>query len=304
MGISNGPMRLHLQCLSLFSLFLFSTVASASEPPDYRPYTIERTRVIDIHSNANGKDYELYIKLPKSYDRSDKEYPLLLVNDAGYAFPLISSITRQLGDYGKKIEEVFLVGISYSKGDSGFLSRTRDYTPTRRLYSWGGKYARAFEASGQSAQYVEFLMEEVIPYLADNFRIDPDRKVFVGHSFGALLGASILFSRPDAFEYYILGSPSLWYDDRVIFDREAAYAREHDSLPAKVMMLIGERENGKPDSAFNMVDDMMAFEKVMASRNYKGFDVSARVIADEMHVSVFPTLITDGLLWAVPKNTD
>ncbi|MCA0893508.1 alpha/beta hydrolase [Microbulbifer agarilyticus] len=293
-----------LLCGGLATLTSFAFAQAQSSPASApKPYTIKGSQVVDIHSQANGKDYELFIKLPRSFHNTEQQYPLVLVNDADYAFPLISSITRQLGDHGKKIEEVVLVGVSYSKGDNGGLSRTRDYTPTPSPYEKGGHSDAARRASGQSAKYIRFLADEVLPYLSKHYRIHPHKKIFVGHSFGGLLGASILFDQPEAFDYYILGSPSLWYDNKVIFAMESDYAKQHKALDAQVMMMIGEYENGKPHSHFTMVDDMLAFEQQLESRDYAGLEVTTKVIPEEYHVSVFPTLITDGLLWAIPRST-
>ena len=40
-----------------------------------------------------------------------------------------------------------------------------------------------------------------------------NRKVLVGHSYGALFGFHVLFTRPEMFSGYVFGSPSLWFDD-------------------------------------------------------------------------------------------
>ncbi len=42
----------------------------------------------------------------------------------------------------------------------------------------------------------------------------PGQSLFLGHSYGALLGTQILFTEPGMFNGYVLGSPSLWYDKR------------------------------------------------------------------------------------------
>lgn len=81
-----------------------------------------------IHAQSNNKDYELYIRLPNSYANTKSTYPLIVINDVKYAFPIASGMMHLMGDVD--IKEAILVGTSYSKGDRGDFRRRRDYTPT------------------------------------------------------------------------------------------------------------------------------------------------------------------------------
>src|SRR6187402_1236024 len=90
----------------------------------HRPYTIDRSEVIDFHAKANGKDYEIYIKLPESYAKSsDKKFPLVVLTDGYYAFPLVSSINWWMSEHNQVYEQAIIVGISYPKGEDINKSR-------------------------------------------------------------------------------------------------------------------------------------------------------------------------------------
>jgi predicted alpha/beta superfamily hydrolase len=73
----------------------------------------------------------------------------------------------------------------------------------------GPKSAPAGAIHGQGRAYQRYLGDQVKPFIATRYRTDPARSLFLGHSYGALLGAQILFTEPDLFSGYILGSPSL-----------------------------------------------------------------------------------------------
>jgi hypothetical protein len=45
---------------------------------------------------------------------------------------------------------------------------------------------------------------------------------------------------------------------------------------------------------------MKAFELRLESRDYKGLSVDSAVLADEDHLTIFPALVSRGLLWALP----
>lgn len=257
-------------------------------------YSLPLSEVRAIHAESNSEDYELYIQLPESYAASTKSYPLVLVNDTRFAFASASGAMQLMG--GRVIQEAILVGISYSKGDDIGVSRTRDYTPTFSPVEKNGHSSASRLVSGHAKEYVDFIENQVIPLMQKNYRIDTKKKVFVGHSFGGLLGTYILFKKPRLFTHYIIGSPSLWYDNGVMFKLEADYAKSSKQLPATVSMYVGSLEND-----YNpMVDDLIKMEKQLRSRNYSGLNLRVEVIKDETHHSVFPGLLARGLVASIP----
>ncbi|WP_232056468.1 alpha/beta hydrolase [Pseudoalteromonas sp. A25] len=236
--------------------------------------------------------YELYVRLPKSYVKGERQYPLVLLNDTSYSIATASGIVHLMER--RDIEDVILVGISYSIGDDPLISRTRDYTPTYAPKETNGHSLEAQKHSGKAKQYMHFIAEEVLPLLNKNYRINNNKTVFVGHSFGGLLGANILLNMPELFDHYILGSPSLYYDNKVTFRLEDAYAKKHDSMKANVYMFVGGEEKW-------MVDDMLEFDARLKSRKYKGLNIQSKVLDGLTHFSSFGVLLTLGLQQSLPR---
>lgn len=286
--------------ITAISIFLTLSLYSFSLPNTPRPYVLERSEVIDFHAKANGKDYEIYIKLPESYAKSsDKKFPLVVLTDGYYAFPLVSSINWRMSERNQVYEQSIIVGISYSKGDDISKSRTRDFTPTL-LSTEKSNNKEAQSEPGQANLYVQFIAQELLPYLISHYSIDSTKKIYAGHSYGGLLGTYILFTQPNLFDYYLIGSPSLWYGNKVMFSLEADYAKNHKDLKARVFMATGAEEE-EPERG--MVGNMLALEKQLQARHYPHLTLITKTIPDEGHLSVYPTFITQGLLWALPlKN--
>jgi predicted alpha/beta superfamily hydrolase len=294
--------------LCLIGLLALSACSPTSPtPPEAisavpQPYVLKNTEVRDIHAQGLNRDCQVFVGLPDDYaEHPDKTYPVLFVTDADYAFPLIRSIARRVGNQGEDLQPFILVGLSYAKGDTGTFSRNRDYTPSK-----GGQGESANGKPyiyGEAAAYRAFIKDEVFPLIAESYRADMTHKIFSGHSYGGLLGADILLSDPGMFEAYILSSPSLWFDNKVIFAREAAYAQAHKDLSAKVFMATGGYEVVGPDKRNNttndLVADMHATEKTLTSRGYPHLKVHSEVIEGEDHLTVAPDIITHGLLWAL-----
>ncbi len=220
--------------------------------------------------------YQVFVALPDSYREGTREYPVVFVTDANYAFPVVRNISQRLSKHAG-MEETIVVGLSYAKGDTGTFSRRRDDTPT-------------------------------VPRKHD-YRADMKRKFFVGHSYGSLLGLQILFTEPRLFEHYILGSPSLWYDAGVMFDRLEAYGERHRELPATVYFGIGSRETLAPgkkrarlEEDADMLADLREFDTALKAYRYPALRTQVKGFADEDHASVFPLVVTHGLRTVLPAK--
>lgn len=286
--------------IALFALCAASPAAWAQSPP---AYSLPDTEVHTIAAKDLKREYDIHVSLPVSYKTSSRRYPVVFVADAPYAFPVVRAISKRVGDTGKGLDEMIVVGLGYARGDTAMYGRRRDYTPTATAETGissdiPGRPAAFGEAEG----FRRFIAAEVFPLIEKKYRADMNRKVFIGHSYGSLLGLQALFTEPAMFDSYILGSPSLWYGKRVMFEREKAYAAAHKDLKAKVYLGVGGLEVARPGDSDDMVADMKQFEKLLKSRRYPGLTIQSRVFADEDHFTVAPGIATRGLKWLLPPS--
>jgi len=280
-----------------------SSQPAAAIEPEGRPYQLAGTQVWTVPDPVSGRGYEVFVGLPASYDKEpNRRYPVVYVTDAAYAFPLIGSISRRVGGGGEGLEDFILVGLSYAEGDDPMRSRRRDYTFTPN----GPSSSPKDHVHGGGAAYADYVRTQVLPFVDGRFRTDPKRRVYMGHSYGGLLGAHVLFTEPTTFSHYILGSPSLWFDKRHMFDVEQRYAAANKDLPANVFLYIGAFETVKPGDAryadTDMVGDTRRFEQVLKARGYPGLILDSTVIEGEDHLTVFPSGFTRGVKRALPPK--
>jgi predicted alpha/beta superfamily hydrolase len=259
-----------------------SSLASAAPP-----YVLDDTEVRDVRAGALNRDYQVFVALPDSYRSSNRRYPVLFVVDANYAFPVARGIAQRLAKHAG-MEEVIVVGLSYAKGDSPVYSRRRDYTPSMPRGQYVSDMPGRSAAFGEAQAYGRFIASDVFPLIAAHYRADMSRKIFVGHSYGSLLGLQLLLSEPATFDHYILGSPSLWFDQGVMFEREQAYAKGHKDMPAY-------RKRSRSEENADMVADLCDFDAALKSHRYPNLKIRLEVFADEDHASVFPLVLTHGL---------
>lgn len=285
---------------ALFLLALLLTALSSSAAMA-QPFVLANTEVIAVPATKLGREYEVFVSLPADYKPQGKRYPVLYVPDANYGFPVVRAIAERINRHGVGLEDFILVGLSYAKGDAPADSRRRDYIPTKGKAS--GKPAGI--QAGEAGAYLQYLKTEVFPLIEKRYAADPARRLFIGHSYGALLGLEALFTEPALFSHYLLGSASLWFDKDYFFQADRRYASKHPRLPAKVRMYIGSYETPGKGARYNkdidMVGDQRDFVRQIQSHRYQGLDLQATVLQDEDHATLFPAMLSRGLMWALPK---
>src|SRR5262249_5126347 len=155
-----------------------------------------------VHARSVGAEIRILVGLPRGYASSRRTYPLLLVTDGDYVFPLVHRMALFGADHGE-LAPVVVVGLDYpGVSDQGYgpilkNSRTRDYTPTHTTH--GGYSPEAIRGSGGADRFLDFLQGELLPQLARWYRVDLQDVGHVGYSYGGLLACWALVTRPGLF---------------------------------------------------------------------------------------------------------
>ncbi len=75
------------------------------------------------------------------------------------------------------------------------------------------------------------------------YRVDTRDQTLVGMSLGGLFALHTLFNAPASFQRYVVVSPSIWWNNRVILEQETASAKRGDDLTAN--LFLGGRRAGR-----------------------------------------------------------
>ncbi|WP_088100985.1 alpha/beta hydrolase-fold protein [Xanthomonas retroflexus] len=258
------------------------------------------TESLRVHDPI-GRDYALWVALPAGYAaHPQKRYPVVYVTDALYSFPLVRSVRNLVGQQGVNIEDFILVGLPPQEGLTSKQSRSRDYTPSDPVRTPAGYYSDDVTYGG-AAHYRDFLADHALPLIDARYRTDPARRVFAGHSYGALFGAYVLTTQPDMFGTYILSSPSLWFDQGLLPRMQDAAVMP--SQPIRVLLSVGGYETVKPGPRYSTGNDMLRQTADFAGqlqRSGRKLQVENIVIDGEDHLTVYPRVITGALLQVLP----
>lgn len=174
------------------------------------------------------RDFEISISLPASYFQSDTTYPVLYCTDANRNFDLVSNIVNILSFPYNEIPQILVVGIGYPiKGLEDWAAwRTYDLTPTKHTETeeyWTDLLSRMTNRddiivnTGGATKLLAFIRDELIAFIESNYRVSSTDRSLLGYSYGGLFTLYALFYSPETFKRYFAGSPSIYWDNDVLF---------------------------------------------------------------------------------------
>lgn len=321
--------------LGIFSAISFAeTKVKAVGPSILLPDNID---IFDIDSESVGGTFRIFVAIPTgsklagvSLDKSSKQaYPVVYTLDAtAKGFSSASSGINSLVLTGHS-SPVLVVGIGYPV-DSFWETqnlRTRDYAPTEwpgfmemanRLLWPGLADAGTIKAGGADA-FLEFIETELKPYIHKKYKVDSKDATIVGSSFGGMLAAHALVTRPEIFNRYIIGSPSLYWDDGYILKQEEKLGPKRKDITARVYFYVGGFEaredvmemkgfgKGRPAERIAADKEAMIFmdpymvrhtqllEARMALREYPSLTTKFRIYEGETHYTAGKFGLSDAL---------
>jgi predicted alpha/beta superfamily hydrolase len=170
----------------------------------------DRVKLNSIYLN---EEREIQILLPESYFSHNKAtYPVIYLLDGDYTLHGVSGMLDLMANKGQLIPDVILVGIA----DKG-TDKYRQYMTPEGLTAPLKK-----DDAGKAKQFLDFLKNEVKPYINSNYRV-ANNSILVGHSIGGLFVLNALFEAPTAFDHFVSMSPSVWLNNHAIMTKAKAF---------------------------------------------------------------------------------
>jgi predicted alpha/beta superfamily hydrolase len=264
--------------------------------------TIMGSRSYALKSKHVDQIFQIDVMRPT---RSDSDpLPVVYMLDGNNSFGLAVPTARLLQDDGLPPMLLVSIGYRFEEGRSLagqiFETRTRDYTPSadtawidmnkEMLAKRGTDVSRV--STGGAAAFLAFIEEELKPFIASRYAVKEDDQTLTGMSLGGLFTLYALFERPGSFARYGAFSPSIWWNDRVIVEREKAMTVT--DLPVRLFLSVGVLEEGA-GPPYNMVSNVEKLRQRLIARKYRGLRMSHTVFTDETHASVFPASFSRGL---------
>jgi predicted alpha/beta superfamily hydrolase len=154
-----------------------------------------------VHSEKVGRDFAVTVTMPVAYaiyGQPATKVAAIYALDNGYdiAGPLAQMLSRT-----GIMAPAYVVSIGYIEGQPNM--RATDY-----------QWKDDWQGSGGAA-FLQFLTNELRPFIEARYPLDPDRAVLFGHSYGGVFTTNALAVNPKSFHGYIIGSTSQISDELV-----------------------------------------------------------------------------------------
>lgn len=259
--------------LSVILLFLTSLLLGQELPEKIGETDFSIGKIVTIKSKLLNETRELNIYLPLNYlADSSKTYPVIYLLDGSRDedFIHISGIV-QFGSFSwiNMIPESIVVGI-------GNVDRKRDFTyPSQNKLD-----QEEFPTSGQSEKFINFLENELQPFIDSTYKT-ADSKTIIGQSLGGLLATEILFKKPELFDNFIIVSPSLWWDDEKLIDRQP---KPYDS--PKSIFIAGGKEGEVMERTAKELFEKLKMNKKQNTNLFYEF-LKDKTHGDALHIAVY-----------------
>jgi predicted alpha/beta superfamily hydrolase len=213
-------------------------------PPHTLTGNIQRHRAFPSKILKNRRDVLVY--LPPGYRRfTGRRYPVLYLHDGQNVFDAATSFagvewgvdeTAQRLITAKLIEPVIIVAIANTGED-----RIHEYAPTPARID----PPRRKRSKGLLRNYGRFLTEELKPFIDGRYRTKPEAEhtALGGSSLGGLATLVLGLWLPNFFSRLAVMSPSIWWDDCVVY--EIVDAIDEEARPQlKIWLDTGTHEPG------------------------------------------------------------
>ena len=218
---------------------------------NWGPFKKEFYPIVEIMSDKffipqHSKTRKIWALLPYNYNKTDKTYPVLYLQDAQNLFNEGSAF----GNW--EIDQKMSILAEYGRGDviiiaieNGSEDRIKEYVLDHN----------SITENAEGKKYLRFLADTLKPYVDSVYRTKPEREFtgIGGSSLGGLISIYSGFLYPEVYSKLMIFSPSLWINPENNFP-QMNFKNPYD---IKVYMYGGEMEGSQ------MTERIGLFEKTM-----------------------------------------
>lgn len=227
-------------------------------------------RAPSLASRSTGTTYPLSIYMPPAGSTRPQDLPVIYALDGETWFQTLVGLMQTTA------RPAIVVAV-HSAGQRG-----RDFVPVNSCTSGGG---------GESL-FLDFLRQELQPYVAANVGGDAAQQVLFGHSHGGSFVLHALFAEPaggHGFKAYLASDASIGCMASTAYGWEQAYAAAHATLPVRLHLSHASAGNQQVNL------DLAA---AIRRRAYGGLQLAEQAYAGT-HLGIVPQALADGIGFAL-----
>ena len=292
-------------CIALLSIMLaapslLQSQATSGARSTAQALTIEGGERYTLAATRNSHTYQIdvfrvdstVVPPPANY-----QLPVIYVLDGNSLFLLVSHIANTIVTFSNTMPAALIVSIGYpadpalSRGANikNQLSwRTRDLSPR-----WTSGKPPA-SGTGGAADFLAFIEQDLKPFVASRYPVNPADQTLVGHSFSGLFAVYTLLNSPRSFTRYVAASPSLFWDEHASITQAQTFAARFGAVQGRLFVCVGDQET-RERMGQDMIGDARALVAALPTAK-GGLEATFHLFPDENHLSVVPGCLMRGLL--------
>lgn len=190
----------------------------------------------EITSKYTKKDYLIQISVPAG-EAPKQGFPILYVLDGNATFDSAANIAKSVDGGANRLglSPVAIVAIGYPKQSTFDVEkRALDYTPKASAeFQKQAKYTY-----GGADQFIQFIEKELKPAIQTKIKLNTRQQSLFGHSFGGLFVLHTFMTYPETFQRYIAASPSLWFDNYALLNRQVDWLNNKANKVQNTMLMV------------------------------------------------------------------
>lgn len=238
-----------------------------------------------FYDEALDAEFVVHVTLPPEYDAA-KTYPAFVLTDGVWRF----GNHPELWNLMAETEDVILVSVGYDYAVDGTDNAVR---------------AKYF--CEESDLFLDFLTDDLMPYLGECYRIDFSHSTLYGHSLGGVFTHYAAFHSDlyenQPFGTYIIGSPAFWSpyfqptEHVAAYEKEYGYFERNTDFTKRLFLCGGEWEDADyADYYGENASTLEGLESLLARLEGYGVEtVECKIYADANHYDYIPEMLCDVL---------
>lgn len=222
---------------------------------------------LSVYDEELDTSFIVHITLPPNYNES-KSYPAFVMTDGVWRFgdhPMLWNMMKS-----NEVKDAILVSIGYDFQLDGTDNAVR---------------ARFF--CEKKELFLNFITDNLMPYLNETYNIDFSQSALYGHSLGGVFSHYAAFNSDlyenQPFEYYIIGSPAFWSpyflqneDNPAAYQSEYGYFDRNKSFDKTLYICGGENEDqdyeeyyGENDTTLEGIENLIGRLEAHGVKSFK-----------------------------------
>jgi predicted alpha/beta superfamily hydrolase len=231
---------------SKLTIYLLCIALHSCQPkPSPVNYPATTTSPRTVYSKTIQDSLYVQTQLPLEYgDSGTKRYPVVVVLDGNFHFPMLAASVRQYEKAGL-LPPLIVVGIGYKSFAAMDSLRVRDYLYPAALPS------DELKAPGGGESFSQFLSHELLPTIDSAYRTTTQNRTLLGHSFGGYFALYTLLNQANRkthdFQNFVAASPSVWYHNFYLNQLPAQLSAVNRADSVRLFLTVGGQENAQWD---------------------------------------------------------